>query len=66
VFFADIDGDASPDEFFSCRLSDPNYNQKSRKRKMGDIKQPYKFILKGVYRRLLRDAHHQLIPANSD
>ncbi len=61
VFFADIDGDAYPDEFFSCRWGDSNYKQKSGKRKIEEIQQPFQFILKGVYRALLREAHKKLI-----
>ena len=60
IFFADIDGNASPDEVFSCRWTDPNFEQKSRKRKIEDIQQPYRLILKGVYRTLLKEAHRQL------
>ncbi len=66
VFFADIDGDASPDEFFSCRLDDPNYDQKSGKRKIEEIRQPFRFILEGVYKGLLREAHRKLVLEGSD
>ena len=56
--FADIDGDGSPDEFFAGLPDEPNY---TGMRNIEDVQQPFRFVLEGVYRSLLKESHEQFI-----
>ncbi len=56
--FNDLDCDGSPDTFQAYDLLDRGYNSM---RKIEYFQEPFRFILKGFHRRLLREAHSQLV-----